>query len=123
MLLTQPVPQGANQAFEDTYYHSPLLSRHIPLQTAAAAASAAVLDTTFTEFETLRITRTSVLVRDARAQGEICVLGEDAWDKMVREAALLMARKGREGLMKYPFITMPVIGYMDFDSSFILTLK
>ncbi|KAG8996557.1 hypothetical protein FRB93_000699 [Tulasnella sp. JGI-2019a] len=98
--------QGANQAFEDIYHLSRLLSLHIPSPTPSAAASTAVLDTIFTEFETLRITRTSALVRAARAQGDMRVMsGEEAClarDEMVKATAPLVAGKVQE-LMKHPF--------------------
>jgi len=68
--------QGANQAFEDVYHLTHILDQYNadrkPLETA-------ILDKVFAEYETLRIARTSVLVRGARAQGELrVVIGAEA---------------------------------------------
>ncbi|TBU24974.1 FAD/NAD(P)-binding domain-containing protein [Dichomitus squalens] len=63
--------QGANQALEDCYHLTRLLLVHNP---TGASPSTELLSTVFTEFETLRIARTSDLVKRARQQGEIRVI-------------------------------------------------
>jgi len=68
--------QGANQAFEDIYHLVRLLVQHNP---SAGVPSTSLLSKIFTEFENLRIQRTSELVKKARAQGESRVVdGVDA---------------------------------------------
>lgn len=73
----QHLGQGANQAFEDTYHFVRLLTEHNP---SAAAPSNELLETIFSEYEQLRIARTSELVKGARQQGENVrvVSGEEA---------------------------------------------
>ncbi|KAH9920084.1 uncharacterized protein B0H18DRAFT_1096002 [Fomitopsis serialis] len=63
--------QGANQAFEDIYHLVRLLTKHNP---AAAPPSTELLGTIFSEYEQLRIARTSELVQGARRQGEARVV-------------------------------------------------
>ncbi|EKM53958.1 uncharacterized protein PHACADRAFT_257472 [Phanerochaete carnosa HHB-10118-sp] len=62
--------QGANQAFEDVDLLIGLLEKYNP---CAQSPSTPTLETVFTELETVRIPRTSKMVRLARAQGEIRV--------------------------------------------------
>ncbi|KAG8878288.1 hypothetical protein FRB97_002638 [Tulasnella sp. 331] len=98
--------QGANQAFEDIYHLDRLLQAHIPSPNTTTA-STTLLDKIFTEFETLRIARTSVLVKAARAQGEMRVVsGEKAClarDQTLKSAVPLLAGKAMEELKKHPF--------------------
>ncbi|KAF9806017.1 hypothetical protein IEO21_08845 [Rhodonia placenta] len=63
--------QGANQAFEDVYHFVRLLKKHNP---SASAPSTELLSTIFTEYESLRMARTSALVKGARKQGEARVV-------------------------------------------------
>ena len=82
--VMQHLGQGANQAFEDIYHLVRLLTKHNP---SAAAPSTALLETVFSEYEQLRITRTSALVLGARRQGEARVVqGVEAC--RMRDAAL-----------------------------------
>ncbi|KZT70890.1 FAD/NAD(P)-binding domain-containing protein [Daedalea quercina L-15889] len=68
--------QGANQAFEDIYHLVRLLAKHNP---SAAQPSTELLSTIFSEYEELRIARTSELVEGARKQGNVRVVqGEEA---------------------------------------------
>ncbi|KAG8870958.1 hypothetical protein FRB97_009219, partial [Tulasnella sp. 331] len=70
--------QGTNQAFEDIYHFDHILAGYIP-PPAMTPASTALLDIIFTEYETLRIARTSSMAKAARAQGDMRVLlGEEA---------------------------------------------
>ncbi|OCH92776.1 FAD/NAD(P)-binding domain-containing protein [Obba rivulosa] len=59
--------QGANQAFEDIYHLVRLLVKYNP---SAASPSTDVLHTVFSEYEAVRISRTSMLVKEARRRGE-----------------------------------------------------
>jgi salicylate hydroxylase len=79
--------QGANQAMEDIYHLVRLLLKHNP---SSASPSTETLSAIFTEYETLRIPRTSALVAAARKQGEIRVV-ED-----------LEAAKERDQMLKNP---------------------
>ncbi|TFY56253.1 hypothetical protein EVJ58_g7751 [Rhodofomes roseus] len=63
--------QGANQAFEDIYHLVRLLTKYNP---DAAPPSTELLGTIFSEYEQLRIARTTELVLGARRQGEGRVL-------------------------------------------------
>ncbi|EMD37072.1 hypothetical protein CERSUDRAFT_155529 [Gelatoporia subvermispora B] len=63
--------QGANQAFEDIYHFIRLLVKHNP---SAAGPSTDVLQAVFSEYETIRIPRTSALVQGARKRGDDRVL-------------------------------------------------
>ncbi|KAL1942512.1 hypothetical protein VTO73DRAFT_6114 [Trametes versicolor] len=63
--------QGANQAFEDIYHLVRLLLKHNP---DAAVPSTELLGKVFSEYETLRIERTTALVKQARHQGEVRVV-------------------------------------------------
>ncbi|KAI0645467.1 FAD/NAD-P-binding domain-containing protein [Trametes meyenii] len=63
--------QGANQAFEDIYHLVRLLSKYNP---DAASPPTELLSKVFSEYESLRIERTSALVKRARKQGEIRVV-------------------------------------------------
>ncbi|CDO74349.1 hypothetical protein BN946_scf184645.g5 [Trametes cinnabarina] len=63
--------QGANQAFEDIYHLVRLLIKYNP---DAGYPSVGLLSTIFTEYENVRIARTSALVKRARKQGEIRVV-------------------------------------------------
>lgn len=57
--------QGANQTFEDIYYLTRLLGAH-----PGAAEDNATLEKVFTEYEQVRIPRSSMLIEMARNQGE-----------------------------------------------------
>ncbi|KZT70893.1 FAD/NAD(P)-binding domain-containing protein [Daedalea quercina L-15889] len=63
--------QGANQAFEDIYHLVRLLKKHNP---SAAPPSNELLETIFSEYEQLRIKRTSEVVLGARRHGEARVV-------------------------------------------------
>ncbi|KAG2034169.1 hypothetical protein BDR03DRAFT_1093926 [Suillus americanus] len=68
--------QGANQAFEDIYHFMRLLRKHNP---SAGQLSTELLLRVFTDYQDLRLLRTSELVRGARQQGELRVVeGVDA---------------------------------------------
>lgn len=71
LLHRQHLGQGANQAFEDVYHFVRLLKKHNP---SASAPSTELLSTIFTEYESLRMARTSALVKGARKQGEARVV-------------------------------------------------
>ena len=76
---------GANQALEDCYHLTRLLVAHNP---SGAAPTTALLGTVFTEFERLRIARTSALVKRARQHDELLVVsGADACKK--RDGAIV----------------------------------
>ncbi|KAI1792220.1 FAD/NAD(P)-binding domain-containing protein [Ganoderma leucocontextum] len=71
--------QGANQALEDCYHLTRLLVAHNP---SGTPPSIALLGTVFTEFEGLRIARTSAFVKGARQHGELLIVsGVDACKK------------------------------------------
>ncbi|KAI0675067.1 FAD/NAD-P-binding domain-containing protein [Trametes maxima] len=63
--------QGANQAFEDIYHLVRLLGKYNP---DASAPPTELLSKVFGEYESLRIERTSALVKRARKQGEVRVV-------------------------------------------------
>ncbi|KAI0654315.1 FAD/NAD-P-binding domain-containing protein [Cubamyces menziesii] len=65
------IGQGANQAFEDVYHLVRLLTKYNP---DAAEPSTELLSNIFTEFEKMRIARTSEFVKRARKQGEYRVV-------------------------------------------------
>ncbi|KAI0329489.1 FAD/NAD-P-binding domain-containing protein [Cubamyces sp. BRFM 1775] len=65
------IGQGANQAFEDVYHLVRLLSKHNP---DATEPSTELLSRIFTEFDNVRIARTSEVVKRARKQGEYRVV-------------------------------------------------
>ncbi|KAG1753021.1 hypothetical protein EDB19DRAFT_981046 [Suillus lakei] len=68
--------QGANQAFEDIYHIMRLLKKYNP---SAGQPSTELLSQVFTDYQDLRLPRTSELVRGARQQGEARVIeGTDA---------------------------------------------
>ncbi|KAG2150428.1 hypothetical protein DEU56DRAFT_728804 [Suillus clintonianus] len=68
--------QGANQAFEDIYHIMRLFKIYNP---SAAQPSTELLSQVFTDYQDLRLPRTSELVRGARKQGEARVVeGIDA---------------------------------------------
>ena len=96
---TQHLGQGANQAMEDCYHLTRLLA-HNP---SGAPPSTALLETIFTEFESLRIARTSELVKGARQQGELRVVsGAEACKKrneVIVEMYSSFAAGGSEGLV------------------------
>ena len=101
----QHLGQGANQAFEDIYHLVRLLTKYNP---SAAAPSTEILETIFSEYEQLRIARTSALVVGARRQGEARVVhGVDAC--RARDAAIKAVlatpsfRKEQLELYTYPF--------------------
>lgn len=79
----QHLGQGANQAFEDIYHLVRLLTKHNP---SAAAPSTELLETIFSEYEQLRIARTSELVKGARKQGEVRVVSGEEKCKARNEA-------------------------------------
>ncbi|KAM5543237.1 hypothetical protein V8D89_003111 [Ganoderma adspersum] len=64
--------QCANQAMEDCYHLTRLLLAH---NLSGTSPSTALLETIFTEFEGPRIARTSELVKSARQQGDLRVVG------------------------------------------------
>ncbi|KAG2046341.1 FAD/NAD(P)-binding domain-containing protein [Suillus hirtellus] len=68
---TPHLGQGANQAFEDIYHFMRLLGKHNP---SADKLSTELLLRVFTDYQDLRLLRTSELVREARRQGEIRVV-------------------------------------------------
>ncbi|KAG2143868.1 hypothetical protein BD769DRAFT_1625589 [Suillus cothurnatus] len=73
--------QGANQAFEDIYHFMRLLRKHIP---STNQLSTELLLRVFTDYQDLRLLRTSELVRGARQQGETRVVeGVDAFRDLV----------------------------------------
>lgn len=59
--------QGANQAFEDIALLTQLLHKYNP---SAGEPSTTTLETIFLEYETARIPRSSLLVKEARKQGD-----------------------------------------------------
>ncbi|KAI0661203.1 FAD/NAD-P-binding domain-containing protein [Cubamyces menziesii] len=65
------IGQGANQAFEDIYHLVRLLCKHNP---SAVTPSTELLSKIFTQFEDLRIPRTSEFVKRARKLGELRVV-------------------------------------------------
>ncbi|KIK47163.1 hypothetical protein CY34DRAFT_799699 [Suillus luteus UH-Slu-Lm8-n1] len=68
--------QGANQAFEDVYHMMRLLKKYNP---STGQPSIELLSQVFSDYQDLRISRTSELVRRARQQGEARVVeGIDA---------------------------------------------
>ncbi|KAH7926526.1 FAD/NAD(P)-binding domain-containing protein [Leucogyrophana mollusca] len=68
--------QGANQAFEDVYHLTRLLVKYNP---DGSHPSTDVLGQVFAEYESLRLPRTSELVKEARLRGEMRVVqGLDA---------------------------------------------
>ena len=67
----QHIGQGANQAFEDIYHLVRLLCKHNP---SAVTPSTELLSKIFTQFEDLRIPRTSEFVKRARKLGELRVV-------------------------------------------------
>lgn len=69
--MPQHLGQGANQAFEDIYHLVRLLLKYNP---DAAGPSTELLGKVFREYETLRIERTTALVKQARHQGEVRVV-------------------------------------------------
>lgn len=97
--------QGANQAFEDIYHFVRLLGKHNP---SADQLSKELLLRVFTDYQDLRLLRTSELVRGARRQGEIRVVeGVDACrarDEAIR-AGLNddAARRAHDELLSGPF--------------------
>lgn len=70
-LVLQHIGQGANQAFEDIYHLVKLLSKYNP---DAAFPSTEVLTKIFSEYECIRLPRTSQLVKEARKAGETRVV-------------------------------------------------
>ncbi|KAM5543852.1 hypothetical protein V8D89_002469 [Ganoderma adspersum] len=92
--------QGANQALEDCYHLTRLLVAHNP---SGAPPSTTLLESVFTEFERLRIARTSALVQRARQHGDLLVVsGVDACKKRdeaivaILEAGVRAATGGTE---------------------------
>ncbi|KAH7909957.1 hypothetical protein BJ138DRAFT_1009787 [Hygrophoropsis aurantiaca] len=63
--------QGANQSFEDIYHLVRLLVKYNP---DSAVPSTEILDKAFSEYQSIRIPRTSELVKGARKQGEARVV-------------------------------------------------
>ncbi|KAG1866039.1 hypothetical protein F4604DRAFT_986638 [Suillus subluteus] len=97
--------QGANQAFEDIYHFMRLLGKHNP---SADQLSTELLLRVFTDYQDLRLLRTSELVRGARQRGEFRVVaGVDAC--RARNEAIRTgfdndaARKVRDELWSGPF--------------------
>ncbi len=93
----QHIGQGANQSFEDVDLLIELLDKYNP---SAASPSTSTLQTIFKEFETVRIPRSSAMVKSARAQGECRVVqGVEACierNKAVRE----QWANGAEGMVQ-----------------------
>ncbi|KAI0769639.1 FAD/NAD-P-binding domain-containing protein, partial [Trametes elegans] len=96
--------QGANQAFEDVYHLIRLLTKYNP---DAGVPSTKLLSSLFTEFETLRIARTSALVRGAREQGRIRVVsGVEACkrrNEFIRTTEDHFSRAAFKAIVGYPF--------------------
>ncbi|KAG1838535.1 hypothetical protein DFJ58DRAFT_813989 [Suillus subalutaceus] len=97
--------QGANQAFEDIYHFMRLLRKHNP---SADQLSTELLLRVFTDYQDLRLLRTSELVRGARQQGELRVVeGLDACrarDEAIRKVSDNdAARKARHEMWSGPF--------------------
>lgn len=97
--------QGANQAFEDIYHFVRLLGKHNP---SADQLSTECLLRVFTDYQDLRLLRTSELVRGARRQGEIRVVeGVDACrarDEAIRAGLNNdAARRAHDELLSGPF--------------------
>lgn len=97
--------QGANQAFEDVYHMMRLLKKYNP---STGQPSTELLSQVFSDYQDLRISRTSELVRQARQQGEARVVeGIDAC--RVRDEKIRMgshddaARMARFELLSGPF--------------------
>lgn len=97
--------QGANQAFEDIYHFVRLLGKHNP---SVDHLSTELLLRVFTDYQDLRLLRTSELVRGARRQGEIRVVeGVDAC--RARDEAIRTglnddaARRAHDELLSGPF--------------------
>ncbi|KAG1740168.1 uncharacterized protein EDB91DRAFT_1283001 [Suillus paluster] len=97
--------QGANQAFEDIYHFMRLLRKHNP---SAGQLSTELLSQVFTDYQDLRLPRTSELVKGSRRQGEIRVVeGIDAC--RARDEAIRAgfngdaARRARDELLSGPF--------------------
>ncbi|KAG1791047.1 uncharacterized protein HD556DRAFT_1387296 [Suillus plorans] len=103
---TPHLGQGANQAFEDIYHFMRLLGKHNP---SADQLSTELLLRVFTDYQDLRLLRTSELVRKARRQGEIRVVeGIDACrarDEAVRTRFNddVLARRASDEMLSGPF--------------------
>lgn len=63
----QHIGQGANQAFEDVYHLIRLLIKYNP---DATSPSTELLTKVFSEYESIRLPRTSQLVKEARKAGD-----------------------------------------------------
>lgn len=102
--MTQHLGQGANQAFEDIYHLVRLLVKHNP---DAAGPSTELLGKVFREYETLRIGRTTALVRQARQQGEVRVVNGVEESKKRNDRLRAQDDMFSEGryhqIMAYPF--------------------
>lgn len=59
---------------EDIYHLTRLFSTHMPTPSTVTDITTELLKSIFTDFETLRIARTSALVKGARAMGETRVV-------------------------------------------------
>ncbi|KAG2065511.1 FAD/NAD(P)-binding domain-containing protein [Suillus decipiens] len=104
-LSTPHLGQGANQALEDIYHLMRLLGKYNP---SAEQPSTEILLRVFTDYQDLRLLRTSELVKKARRQGEIRVVeGLDACrarDETIRiEFNDDAARRARDELLSGPF--------------------
>ncbi|KAI5118837.1 hypothetical protein M0805_006157 [Coniferiporia weirii] len=71
---TPHLGQGANQAFEDIYHLVRALVAHHP--DLASTPSTAQLTAAFADYESVRIPRSAMLVRKARARGEQRVVSD-----------------------------------------------
>ncbi|KAI0365646.1 FAD/NAD-P-binding domain-containing protein [Pilatotrama ljubarskyi] len=98
------VGQGANQAFEDIYHLVRLLVKHNP---DAASPSTELLSSIFTEYEKIRIPRTTGLVKLARKQGELRVVsGVEACKKrndILRSQTNIFSEQAYKEIAAHPF--------------------
>jgi salicylate hydroxylase len=97
--------QGANQAFEDVYHIMRLLKKYNP---SADQPPTELLSQVFGDYQDLRLSRTSELVRGARRQGELRVAeGIDACkarDEVIRGGTNdLAAKKTYFEMLSGPF--------------------
>ncbi|KAI0356256.1 FAD/NAD-P-binding domain-containing protein [Trametes cingulata] len=100
------VGQGANQAFEDIYHLVRLLVKHNP---DAGPPSTELLERVFSEYEQIRIPRTTELVKMARKQGELRVVsGVEACKKrneILRSQTNIFSPDAYHAIAAYPFET------------------
>lgn len=97
----QHLGQGANQAFEDVDLLITLLEKH---NLSSSPPSTALLESLFSEFEAVRIPRSSAMVKGARAQGETRV-AEGVEACLKRNAQYRETWKDEESIRKHAAAT------------------